>query len=362
MHIAFLHQPNDPYPEIRIKYFLKKGYKVSSIVFPKKDQQKPINGLNIITLPKKFLNKVPFAKRFIYAKYIKQITQNHKLDILYIVNALNCYYLKKSAATKNILELEGSDVILAPKSFPFLKHFYKKYWKYADAITQDSKVVYNHSLHYKPQNVPSKIIEIGVDFKIFNKDVEKGFVRKKYNLNQKPIIFNSRSISKLYNYDIFFKSLKLVKKRYNDICYMITGSESSLDNETKKFISENNLQDNIIFTGWLDHESEMKYYYADADVVISIPSSDSSPFSVYEAMALKTPVIVTDLPWLKDNFSPNEQLLTVPLQDVAKLAENILMLLDKKIKIDTESAYQKVLSDINMVTENEKLEKLFISL
>ena len=62
----------------------------------------------------------------------------------------------------------------------------------------------------------------------------------------------------------------------------------------------------MIFTGRLDHNKEIKYYYADADVCVSIPSSDSSPFSVYEAMATKTPVIVSDLPWVSENFDKNE--------------------------------------------------------
>ena len=40
MKLAFLHQPNDPYSEVRINYFISKGFDVYSITFPKKSKQR----------------------------------------------------------------------------------------------------------------------------------------------------------------------------------------------------------------------------------------------------------------------------------------------------------------------------------
>ena len=41
----------------------------------------------------------------------------------------------------------------------------------------------------------------------------------------------------------------------------------------------------------------MAKYYNASDIVISIPSSDSSPKSVYEAMFCKKPIIISNLEW-----------------------------------------------------------------
>jgi glycosyltransferase involved in cell wall biosynthesis len=103
----------------------------------------------------------------------------------------------------------------------------------------------------------------------------------------------------------------------------------------------------------------MKYYNIDADLMVSIPSSDSSPFSVYEAMAVKTPVIVSDLPWFKGKFINGKHLIAVPAQDEMVLAQSIIKLINKEVELDIESAYSIVFNKINMLVENKKLEGVF---
>jgi glycosyltransferase involved in cell wall biosynthesis len=357
MRIAFLHQPNDPYTQVRMKYFVSKGHNVYSITFNTKVVQKPLIGVNLITLPYKLLSKVPFFKRIIYSKNIRDITDKNNIEIFYVVSALNSYYLKSSKAKRNFLEIQGSDVIISPRKFPFLKYFYKHFWKYADGITQDSELAKQKASPYLPKNVINETIEIGVDFNFFNPFVKKGLVRNKYNLGKRPIVFHSRGITKLYNLDIIIKSIPVVREKMPDVCFLFTGVYSALNKVSKKFIKDQNLNSNIIFCGRLDHETEMKYYYTDADLMISIPSSDSSPFSVYEAMATKTPVIASDLPWLEGKFLPNIHLSTVPV-NAQKLADSVLGILEKHIILDLDGAYNVVFDKINMLTENKKLEQM----
>ena len=67
MKIAFLHQPNDPYTIVRMKYFISKGHEVISISYPKKDQnQGKIKNLKNIYLPDLYLNRIFLFKRIIY--------------------------------------------------------------------------------------------------------------------------------------------------------------------------------------------------------------------------------------------------------------------------------------------------------
>jgi glycosyltransferase involved in cell wall biosynthesis len=356
MRIAFLHQPNDPYTSVRIRYFLSRGYIVFSIVFPSNSKQKPIDNLNILTLPDLLINRIPLLKRIIYGYCISQITKRNKIDILYIISALNSFYLWTSSARKNILEIQGSDVIFVPQKFIFLKPFYRFFWRFADGITQDSQLAAECGKKYMPGSVPNSTIEIGVDFQIFNSKVKSGIMINKLGLKDRLIVFHSRSIRKLYNVDILIQSIPLVKEKFTNICYVLTGDHAQLGRNSKKFIKQNKLESNIIFCGRLDHVSEMKYYNKDSDVVVSIPSSDSSPFSVYEAMATKTPVIASDLPWINGKFIPDKHLLIVPVRSSKLLAEAILKVLGKEIKLDVSAAYQLVFRNINMVTENEKLE------
>jgi glycosyltransferase involved in cell wall biosynthesis len=54
---------------------------------------------------------------------------------------------------------------------------------------------------------------------------------------------------------------------------------------------------------------------------VSLASSDSSPRSVWEALACARPVVVSDLPWARDELA-NGQGLLVPLEPAA-IAEAI---------------------------------------
>ena len=63
-----------------------------------------------------------------------------------------------------------------------------------------------------------------------------------------------------------------------------------------KISKELNLEKNVIWLGFKNY-NEMAELYNASDIVISIPNSDSSPKSVYEAMFCKKPVIVSDLEW-----------------------------------------------------------------
>lgn len=356
-----MHQPNDPYAEVRIRYFLSKGHKVYSIVFCKKEKQKQINGLNIIELPNLIFNNFLFVKRFIYGFHICRYTDN--IDIFYVINALNCFYLFSSKAKRNVLEVQGSDVLLTPKRYPLIKLYYRLFWRFCDGITQDSQIAQQRGNCFLPKHkVLNEVIEIGIDFDVFKPNIEKGLIRKKYKLGSRPIVFHSRGLKNLYNVDTLIASLPIVKKKYTDVCYMLTGNRKDLDDKTKFFIKDKQLEQNILFCGKLDHVKEMKYYYTDADISISIPSSDSSPFSVYEAMATLTPAVVSDLPWLKSKFVPGKHLSIVPVRDSSALAAAILKLLNNNMKLELDSAYQIVYQRINKNKENEKLDNFFISL
>ena len=360
MRIAFLHQPNDPYTQVRIKYFVSQGHDVYSIVFHKEKRQIPIPGVTIIPLLKKKVSNFPFAKRIIYAKKIQELTSENNIDVLYIISALNSYYLKASSAKKNILEIQGSDVILSPRRFPFLKLFYKYYWKYANGITQDSKLAQEKGLKYGASSSNNEVIEIGVNFSVFNKNIEKGIARKKLGIKDEFFVFSSRGMRDLYNIDIIIKAIPKVKEYFPNVKFVFAANYGELPKRMNSFINENNLSENILVTGWIDHDTEMPFYCCDADVVVSVPSSDSSPFSVYEAMATMTPVIVSDLPWLKDKFKSEINLITVPVKDSKALSYKIIEVLNNKSSINFESAYNIVYEKINMFTENKRLE-MFIN-
>lgn len=364
MRIAFLHQPNDPYTIVRMKYFVSQKHKVYSITFPKKNVQlREINGLLNIKLPNIFLNRIFLLKRLVYIWHINKITKKFKLDILHVVNAESIILSAFSASKRTVIENQGSDVLRAPLKYPWLKYIYRFFYKFTDAVIQDSKIAQEAGIKWGAPLQNNELIEIGVDFSIFNEKVEKGIARKKLGINNDdPIVFSSRGFKPIYNIDIIINSIPLVKKLFTDVKYVFASNYGDLTDDMKQYINTNNLNDNVLYTGWLSHEEEIPFYNRDADVVLSVPSSDSSPFSVYEAMATKTPVIVSDLPWIEGKFEEGKNLIVVPARDHKSLSDLIIKVLNKNLSVDLDSAYNVVFHKINMVKENARLEKLYLQL
>jgi glycosyltransferase involved in cell wall biosynthesis len=81
----------------------------------------------------------------------------------------------------------------------------------------------------------------------------------------------------------------------------------------------------IHLVGHVPYE-RMAWYYQAADVCVSIPSSDSSPRSVWEAMACGCPAVISDLPWVRELITPERDALVVPVdaRAVARAIRRVL--------------------------------------
>jgi glycosyltransferase involved in cell wall biosynthesis len=86
--------------------------------------------------------------------------------------------------------------------------------------------------------------------------------------------------------------------------------------------------------------SGMPDWYRTADVVISVPSSDSSPKTVYEAMACGVPVIISDLPWAASTLEHERHVIKVPMgapQAIAAAVERLSTSSDLRRRLIEES-------------------------
>lgn len=346
---------------MRMKYFVSQGHKVFSIVFPKTDVvQSAINGIIKIELQYKILSHIFLLKRVLYIFQIRKITKRYKLDILHVINAESMILSAFSKSKKTVIENQGSDVLTVPQKYPWVKLLYRIFYRFTDAVIQDSKISQEAGINYGAPKENNKVINIGVDISIFNDKVQTGIARKNLGIDEdEPMIFSSRGMKEIYNIDTIVNSIPKVKEKYPRVKFVFASNYGELPKNLGDFIKSNSIENNVIYTGWLDHEKEMPFYYRDANVVVSVPSSDSSPFSVYEAMACKTPVIVTDLPWINGRFTSRVHLVPVPIRNSNVLANEIVNLLDNNTTIDLDSAQKIIFDKININKENKRLENLY---
>ena len=207
----------------------------------------------------------------------------------------------------------------------------------------------------------NEIVELGIDTKIFNPNVKRGVFRQQYQIpKDAKVIFSPRTLRPLCNINEIIDTIAPVLSKYPNTYYVFCSSMN--DKKYENRIRKDGFEKHVIFLGYVDNEKEMPYIYRDADIVLSIPNSDSSPRSVYEAMACGSNVIVTDLPWIGEKFSDKRELFVVPLHDMEKLIGTINNILEGKEKIDEWAEFSRVRQILDYRISERKLRKIYFSI
>ena len=364
MRIAFTYISNSSHMINRMKYFLDKGHDLYYLGLTHAGSQPLPDGIKYISIKSnQLLSKNPLFKpvhMFHKVQHFRKVTKELKFDIIHFLWLPYCVNALFAKSRKKVFEIGGSDVLLMPGENRMWRYWYRLFFKFADAVIQDSVLAQKAGIKYGAPVENNALIEIGIDFRIFNPEVKKGVARSKLGISDDTnFIFSPRCFHDYYNIDTIIRSIPMVVKIFPDTMYVFCEHSGDRHESLNRLINELNVRKNVILTGCLDNTKEMPFYYRDANAVVSVPSSDSSPHSVYEAMACKSPCIISDLRWYHDKLEKDKDLAVVPVRDPVSLAKKIISILDGSKILDTGSAYNKVYEFANQVKEGARLEQLY---
>jgi glycosyltransferase involved in cell wall biosynthesis len=193
-------------------------------------------------------------------------------------------------------------------------------------VLADSAELVRESRALATRDVPIELLRWGLDLDGFSPG-EPEAARELLGLpSNGTVVASVRGLSRIYNPDLLLDAFAEVHKRRPDARLLLKHPHTSLPPALDAAIERLGIRDAVIVLGNVPFERLPDVYRA-ADVVVSIPSSDSSPRSVWEALACARPVVVSDLPWARDELASGGQALLAPLT-VDGVAEAILRVLD----------------------------------
>ena len=320
------------------EYFASQGHKVvlfsdykpyyKKIKFHK--DIKIIESNPFIETKSRHFNKLNSILKYKYK--IEKVIKDENIEIIHCV-ALYYSFLSTFLNTNIpiIYTTQGSEILIRSQNNFFYKYMAKKVFTKVDIITNDSKTIQNAGFKLGAKKENNYIIQNGVDLSIFNTSVEN--IRKSKLLIEDDIflIYSPRGFIPLYNITDIIEALFLLKQEnINFKCmFAFAFGEEYLENY-KILIAKYKLEEHIIWNGYLEHSEMAKYYFA-ADVTVSVPSSDSSPKSVYESMACETPVIVSNLPWTNEYLTENKNIVKVKVNSPKQIKNALLKLYKDKL-------------------------------
>jgi glycosyltransferase involved in cell wall biosynthesis len=238
----------------------------------------------------------------------------------------------------------GSDVLLANRR---QQATYRLLLRYLDVVTADSVALADalRDLGAAPER--TMVHGWGVDLARFSPGREpRSEARRELGLPAGPVVLSVRWLQDLYNPQVILRAFERLAEERADATLVF----KHLGREPPD-LGRMRYPDRVRIVGHVPYE-QMASYYRAADVCVSIPSSDSSPRSVWEAMACGTPCIVSDLPWVHELIRDGEHALVVPIDEEA-VANAMRRLLSERELSDRLSREARHLTEEHRDAEKE---------
>ena len=190
----------------------------------------------------------------------------------------------------------------------------------------DSRALLDRLVELGAPREATVLVNWGVDLDDFSPvDGARSELRRSLGLGIGPVILSPRSLTPVYNPATILAAFALVTEARPRaelvLKHMGAGAPPVAAAPGVRVI------------GHVPYERMAAYYQA-ADVCVSIPSSDSSPRSVWEAMACGCPVVVSDLPWVRELIAPGRDALVVPVEPEAVAGAILRVLEDRELADD----------------------------
>jgi glycosyltransferase involved in cell wall biosynthesis len=142
--------------------------------------------------------------------------------------------------------------------------------------------------------------------------------------DERPIVLSHRGTREIYRQDVFVRAIAELRGRAQVLGVIVDLDPSGEGgaNRVRELASDLGVGDSVTLVPPFPHEG-MAFAFRAASAVVSVPESDSAPTSVFEALSLGTPAIVSELPWVSEPVYREARLSVVPVGDHRALADAI---------------------------------------
>jgi len=177
--------------------------------------------------------------------------------------------------------------------------------------------------------IPVELIPLGTDPQQFRADLDTTPLRERLSIPEDAfIVLSPRQMTPHYNQGTIIDSIPLVLKELPQTVFIMKDTFGESE-ERKAYVKT--LKDRAEALGvnqairWVEQVpmADLPYYYALCDAVVSVPSTDGMPVTIFEAMATNKPVIVGDLPSYNEVVIHGQTGLRVPIRNSQVLARAI---------------------------------------
>jgi L-malate glycosyltransferase len=231
-------------------------------------------------IPFRGMNPVSWLKN---AAKVKSMLRSEKPELIHIhqINRLAWVIalIAKQLKIPVIATAWGSDVLLIPKKNRIFKSITKSVLKNSRIVTADSMDMIHAMSEIEAGDTHYVHLQYGIDA------IEPGV--------KKNIVYSNRLHKPLYRIDLIIRLFAEFQKSTSS-WKLVIGATGEETEALKKLALELLIPDSYEFIGWVDSETNAKYY-SESKLYVSLPHSDGTSVSLLEAMSANCIPVVSDL-------------------------------------------------------------------
>jgi L-malate glycosyltransferase len=183
----------------------------------------------------------------------------------------------------------------------------------ADLVLADSEHLARQTRALAARQLPVVVLRWGLDLARFSPGDSREARRALGLPEEPPLVAGVRGLRPIYNPELQLEAFAHVRATRPEARFLLKHPLVALPPSVPATIDRLGLAESVDVLGNVPPDRVPDVYRA-ADVVLSLASSDSSPRSVWEALACGRPVVTSDLPWARDELTDEKNALLVPLE------------------------------------------------
>lgn len=321
---------------VRIAEFLNENYSIkTTVIAPTKNSKEfekilKKKSLDFFLFPLDKLSKNPFIMLKWLLTFIPQtiklirVIKRENPDIVHV----NGSWQWKGVIAAKILNIKVIWHLNDTRTHRFVIIIFKKLIKRVDGIIFAGNRVREYYGHFAPALTEKIIIQAPVDTSIFNPGIE---LERTVPSNSKKVrIITVANLNPVKGIDVFIKAANELNKTFDNLEFNIYGE--FLRTQKKyitylKEIKEDFKLDNLFFKGF---SKDVVNILKNSDIYICSSMNEAAPMSVWEAMAMKKPIVSTDVGSVSTFIKNGVNGFVVPIGDHMKISEKVEFLLKNR--------------------------------
>ena len=241
------------------------------------------------------------------------------LDAQYLT--VNGWHAWMSGFHPYVVSVWGSDVLITPRTSRRGAVYARIPLRSADLVVAGSVSLMDAAVALGARRDRAVSVPSGVDRTRFKPGPDPALLRASLGLDGRRVVFSPRAMRPLYRHGLVVEALPRLP---DDVVALMVGYLAYPEEleAVKRRAEELGVSDRLVVVPSIDH-SDMPDYYRLADAVVSLPVSDSTPITLFEALACERPVVAADLPAVRELIGRIDPDALVPVDDGPRTAAAI---------------------------------------